>query len=164
MFINEPDAPPTFKHTAGYPKWQKAMFEEIQALDQQGTWSLVPHPACTNVVGCKWIFKIKINADDIVSRYKARLIAQGFSQEYGLDYDETFSHVVRHTTVRLILSMAVSNRWELCQLDVKNAFLHGELQEAVFMKQPPGFINAAHLDYVCQLHKSLYGLKQAPHA
>ncbi|BBH07344.1 hypothetical protein Prudu_019255 [Prunus dulcis] len=132
---------------------ETAMTEEIQALDQQGTWTLVPSPPNTN-----------INADGTLSRYKARLVAQGFSQEYGLDYEETFSPVVRHTTVRLILGLAVNFQWELRQLDVKNAFLHGELQEEVFMKQPQGFVDSQYPNHVCKLQKSLYGLKQAPRA
>ncbi|CAL9010999.1 unnamed protein product [Prunus brigantina] len=140
------------------------MSEEIQALHQQGTWTLVPPPSHTNIVGCKWIFKVKKNADGTISRYKARLVAQGFSQEYGLDYDETFSPVVRHTTVRLILGLAVQFQWKLRQLDVKNAFLHGELQEEVFMKQPQGFVDPTYPDFVYKLQKSLYGLKQAPRA
>ncbi|CAL9022062.1 unnamed protein product, partial [Prunus brigantina] len=162
--ISEPDTPSHFKQALGHPAWQQAMTEEIQALDQQGTWTLVPPPPNTNVMGCKWIFKIKKNADGTISRYKARLVAEGFSQEYGLDYEETFSPVVRHTTVRLILGLAVNFQWELRQLDVKNAFLHGELQEEVFMKQPQGFIDSQYPDYVCKLQKSLYDLKQAPHA
>ncbi|CAL8077757.1 unnamed protein product [Prunus armeniaca] len=140
------------------------MSEEIQALHQQGTGTLVPPPSHSNIVGCKWIFKVKKNADGTISRYKARLVAQGFSQEYGLDYDKTFSPVVRHTTVRLILGLAVQFQWKLRQLDVKNAFLHGELQEEVFMKQPQGFVDPTYPDFVCKLQKSLYGLKQAPRA
>ncbi|CAL2257492.1 unnamed protein product [Prunus armeniaca] len=104
------------------------------------------------------------NPDGSVSRYKARLVAQGFSQEQGLDYDETFSPVVRHTTVRLVLALAAANHWELRQLDVKNDFLHGDLQEEIYMKQPQGFEDAIHPSYVCKLLKSLYGLKQAPRA
>ncbi|VVA37944.1 PREDICTED: Retrovirus-related Pol poly from transposon, partial [Prunus dulcis] len=162
--ISEPDTPSYFKQALGDPAWKQAMTEEIQALDQQGTWTLVPSPPNTNIVGCKWIFKIKKNADGTISRYKARLVAQGFSQEYGLDYEETFSPVVRHTTVRLILGLAVNFQWELRQLDVKNAFLHGELQEDVFMKQPQGFVDSQYPNHVCKLQKSLYGLKQAPRA
>ncbi|KAI5318095.1 hypothetical protein L3X38_037803 [Prunus dulcis] len=162
--ISEPDTPSYFKQALGHPAWKQAMTEEIQALDQQGTWTLVPSPPHTNIVGCKWIFKIKKNADGTISRYKARLVAQGFSQEYGLDSEETFSPVVRHTTVRLILGLAVNFQWELRQLDVKNAFLHGELQEEVFMKQPQGFVDSQYPNHVCKLQKSLYGLKQAPRA
>ncbi|CAL8169438.1 unnamed protein product [Prunus armeniaca] len=162
--VIEPEAPTYFKAAAAQPKWQQAMAEEIQALQLQGTWNLVPHPPDKNIVGCTWIYKIKRNSNGTISRYKARLVAQGFSQEHGLDYDETFSPVVRHTTVRLVLSLAAMFKWDLRQLDVKNAFLHGELQEEVYMRQPQGFTNSTYPNYVCKLQKSLYGLKQAPHA
>ncbi|KAI5325748.1 hypothetical protein L3X38_034822 [Prunus dulcis] len=158
------DEPSTFRVASFSPAWIKAMEEKISALTMQGTWCLVPRPANTNIVGSKWIYKIKRNSDGTVSRYKARLVAQGFSQEAGFDYDETFSPVVRHTTVRLILSLASINGWSLHQLDVKNAFLHGDLDEEVYMKQPQGFEDSSHPEYVCKLQKSLYGLKQAPRA
>ncbi|GAB2288443.1 hypothetical protein Dimus_037998 [Dionaea muscipula] len=146
------------------PTWKAAMQDEMNALTSQNTWTLVPLPPDKNVVSCKWIFKLKKNADGTISRHKARLVARGFSQEQGVDYDETFSPVVRHTTVRLLLSLAAHFGWKLHQLDVKNAFLHGYLKEEVYMAQPGGFVNKDHPDYVCKLHKSLYGLKQAPRA
>ncbi|KAI5312513.1 hypothetical protein L3X38_041686 [Prunus dulcis] len=158
------DEPHTFREASTKSEWQQAMIEEIQALQTQGTWDLVPPPFDNNIVGCRWIYKIKRHADGRIARYKARLVAQGFSQEQGIDFDETFSPVVRHTTVRLILSLAASHRWCLRQLDVKKAFLHGDLQEEVYMKQPLGFIDDHYPDYVCRLRKSLYGLKQAPRA
>ncbi|CAL8080031.1 unnamed protein product [Prunus armeniaca] len=127
--VIEPEAPTYFKAAAAQPEWQQAVAEEIQALQLQGTWNLVPPPPDKNIVGCRWIYKIKRNSYGTISRYKARLVAQGFSQEHSLDYDETFSLVVRHTTVRLVLSLAAMFKWDLRQLDVKNAFLHGELQE-----------------------------------
>ncbi|KAI5336311.1 hypothetical protein L3X38_015578 [Prunus dulcis] len=114
------------------------MQEEIDALQMQGTWSLVPCPQQKNIVGSKWVYKIKRHENGSVARYKARLVAQGFSQELGLDFSKTFSPVVRHTTVRLILSLAAMHKWSLRQLNVKNAFLHGELEEEVFMRQPQG--------------------------
>ncbi|CAL9026180.1 unnamed protein product [Prunus brigantina] len=156
--------PATYKLASQSPVWIKAMQEELDALHMQGTWILVPKPCHKNVVGSKWVYRIKRNSDGTVSRHKARLVAQGFSQEPGLDFSETFSPVVRHTTVRLILSIAAMNKWSLRQLDVKNAFLHGDLEEEVFMRQPPGFEDSAHPEFVCQLKKSLYGLKQAPRA
>ncbi|CAL8151027.1 unnamed protein product [Prunus armeniaca] len=144
--------------------WTKAMDEEISALQMQGTWVLVPPPANTNIVGSKWIYKLKRHSDGSISRYKARLVAQGFSLEAGFDYEETFSPIVCHATIRIILSLAGYNHWSLHQLDVKNTFLHGELEEEVYMKQPQGFEDPHHPDYVCKLQKSLYGLKQAPRA
>ncbi|KAM0984150.1 hypothetical protein ACFX14_011746 [Malus domestica] len=157
--------PKTFKSASQVSEWQVAMQEEIDALHSQKTWSLVPLPPNKNLVGCKWIYKIKKHADGSVARYKARLVAQGYSQEEGVDYLETFSPVVKPTTIRLIFALAAQFKWSLRQLDVKNAFLHGILQDEVYMAQPPGFASASHpSDYVCKLQKSLYGLKQAPRA
>lgn len=107
------------------------------------------------------MYKIKRNHDGTISRHKARLVAQGFSQEKSLDYRKTFSLMVRHTTIRLILALATTHKWSLRQLDVNNAFLHDELHEEVYMKQPPGFVNPICPTHVCKLVKSLYGLKQA---
>ena len=140
------------------------MDAEFQALQRQQTWSLVPAPPSVNLVGCKWVFKLKLNNDGSISRYKARLVAKGFHQQADVDFHETFILVVKPATVRLILGIVVSCRWVLRQVDVSNAFLHGFLKEEVFMHQTPGYVNSAHLDYVCKLHKSLYGLKQAPRA
>ncbi|KAM1541138.1 hypothetical protein ACFX1Z_011089 [Malus domestica] len=156
--------PATYKSALKSPVWYEAMQDEISALHKQGTWSLVPLPKHKNLVGCKWVFKIKKNADGSIGRYKARLVAKGFNQEEGIDYGETFSPVVKPTTVRLVLALSAHFGWSLRQLDVKNAFLHGILQEEVYMTQPPGFGDSKHEDYVCRLHKSLYGLKQAPRA
>ena len=116
------------------------------------------------MVHCKWVYKIKRGSDGSIARYKARLVAKGFLQQYGLDYGETFSPVVKPATVRIVLALVVQNRWSLKQLDVSNAFLHGVLQEEVFMSQPQGYVDPDHLNYVCKLHKAIYGLKQAPRA
>jgi hypothetical protein len=140
------------------------MQDEITALHTQGTWSLVPLPAKRNLVGCKWIFKIKRHSDGSIGRHKARLVAQGFSQEPGLDYGDTFSPMVKPATIQLVLALAAHFNWPLRQLDVKNAFLHDIIQEEVYMSQPPGFEDSVHPHHVCKLHKSLYGLKQAPRA
>ncbi|RXH95059.1 hypothetical protein DVH24_024743 [Malus domestica] len=119
--------------------WFQAMKEEISALHTQGTWSLVPLPENKNLVGCKWICKLKRHSDGSIARHKARLVAKGFSQEPGLDYSETFSLVVKPTTMRVVLALVAHFNWSLRQLNVKNAFLHGTLQEEVYMAQPPGF-------------------------
>lgn len=156
--------PHTVKRALQVPEWQHAMQEEYDALMKQQTWTLVPLPPEKNLVSCKWIFKLKQNADGSIARHKARLVARGFSQEYGIDYDETFSPVVRHTTVRMILGLAAHSGWKLHQMDVKNAFLHGVLTEEVYMSQPTGFVDPQFPNHVCRLEKSLYGLKQAPRA
>ncbi|KAK1698636.1 hypothetical protein QYE76_015333 [Lolium multiflorum] len=138
------------------------MDEEYQALQHNNTWHLVPAGVGKNVIDCKWVYKVKHRADGSVDRYKARLVAKGFKQRYGIDYEDTFSPVVKAATIRLVLSLAVSRGWHLRQLDVKNAFLHGVLEEEVYMRQPPGYEGRPGL--VCKLDKALYCLKQAPRA
>jgi hypothetical protein len=156
--------PPTYKIASQIPEWRAAMASEFDALQRQHTWSLIPPSNDQNLVGCRWVYKIKRNTDGSVSRYKARLVAKGFHQKAGVDFAETFSPVVKPPTVRIILSLAAQNHWPLRQLDVSNAFLHGFLKENVFMAQPLGFVDSAQPSHVCKLHKSLYGLKQAPRA
>ena len=138
------------------------MHAEYQALMDNHTWSLVPKNEDMNIIGCRWIFKLKLKSDGSIDRYKARLVAKGYTQEDGFDYMDTFSPIVKITTVRLLLSIAISQKWQIHQLDVSNAFIHGDLKEQLYMSQPPGFINPQFPDFVCQLKKSLYGLKQAP--
>jgi histone deacetylase 1/2 len=140
------------------------MQEEITALHKNGTWHLVPAVKRANVINCKWVYKIKRRADGSIDRYKGRLVAKGFKQRYGIDYEDTFSPVVKIATIRLVLSVVVSRGWCLRQLDVQNAFLHGVLEEEVYMRQPPGFEDANKPHYICKLDKALYGLKQAPRA
>ncbi|GJS04403.1 retrovirus-related pol polyprotein from transposon TNT 1-94 [Tanacetum coccineum] len=156
--------PRGFKTAAKDPKWMEAMNEEFQALQQNQTWVLVPRPGSANIIGSKWVYRIKYNSDGTIERYKARLVAQGCSQIPGLDYYHTFSPVVKASTVRIVISLAVLHKWKLHQLDVKNAFLNGHLNETVFMEQPPGFLNHQYPNHVCKLSKALYGLKQAPRA
>ncbi|CAM8983647.1 unnamed protein product [Rhodiola kirilowii] len=115
------------------------METEIAALRRTNTWSLVPRPPRANIVGSKWIFKMKLRPDGSVDKHKARLVARGFTQQLGIDYLDTFSPVVKPETVRLVLAIAVSRRWCLRQIDVSNAFLHGHLHHEVYMQQPPGF-------------------------
>ncbi|KAJ0962982.1 hypothetical protein J5N97_028104 [Dioscorea zingiberensis] len=140
------------------------MNDEYGALMRNKTWHLVPGQQGKNVIDCKWVYRIKRKADGTVDRYKARLVAKGFKQRYGIDYEDTFSPVVKIATIRLVLSIAVSRGWCLRQLDVQNAFLHGVLEEEVYMKQPPGYEDPNVPFHVCKLDKALYGLKQAPRA
>ncbi|XP_021997206.1 uncharacterized mitochondrial protein AtMg00820-like [Helianthus annuus] len=116
--------PRGFKSTAKDPKWIAAMVDEINALQHNNTWMLVPRPSSTNIVGSKWVFRTKYHSYETVERYKARLVAQGFTQLPGIDYSYTFSPVVKASTIRIVLSLAVLNNWKLHQLDVKNAFLN----------------------------------------
>ena len=138
--------------------------EEVNAIDASGTWELTPLPKEKKAIGCKWIYKLKYNADGSISRYKARLVAKGYAQTYGIDFEETFSPVAKMATVRVVIAMATTKGWELQQMDVKNAFLNGELQEEVYMEQPKGYVHLDFPHYVCRLKKALYGLKQAPRA
>ena len=121
------------------PPWRAAMSDELTALMKHGTWELVPPPATCKPVSCKWVFRVKRNSNGSVERFKARLVAKGFHQRPGIEYTETFSPVVKPVTIRLILTIAVMNGWLLRQMDVHNAFLHGQLDEVVYMHQPPGF-------------------------
>jgi histone deacetylase 1/2 len=138
------------------------MDEEYAAFIKNKTWHLVPSDRGQNIIECKWVYKIKRKADGSIDRYKARLVAKGFKQRYGIEYEDTFSPVVKSANIRVVLSLAVSRGWKLCQLDVNNAFLHGVLEEEVFMRQPPRY--ETRLGHVCKLDKALYGLKQAPHS
>ena len=140
------------------------MEAEFEALQENKTWTLVPRPPGTNIVGSKWIFKTKFRPDGSVDKYKARLVARGFTQQYGIDYHDTFSPVVKPVTVRLALSLVVSRDWCIRQIDVSNAFLRGFLTEEVYMQQPPGFEDSRCPQYVCKLQRALYGLKQSPRA
>nr|KYP42777.1 Retrovirus-related Pol polyprotein from transposon TNT 1-94 [Cajanus cajan] len=153
--------PKTVKLALADPLLFAAMQQECTALMKNQTWDLVTLPPNRQVVGCKWVFRIKENADGSINKYKARLVAKGFHQVPGFDFHETFSPVIKPTTLRIILTLALTNGWDLLHLDVNNAFLNGLLEETVFMVQPPGF-ESADKSLVCRLNKALYGLKQAP--
>lgn len=153
--------PKSFAEAVRDEKWRNAMGCEIDALEINETWDLTELPPGKVAIGCQWIFTVKFNSDGTVERYKARLVALGNRQKEGLDYDETFAPVVKMTTVRVFLKVAAAKNWEVHQMDVHNAFLHGELEEEVYMKLPPGFRNSDG-NKVCRLKKSIYGLKQAP--
>ena len=139
------------------------MKDEIDALERNNTWSLVPLPPNRSAIGCKWVFQIKENSDGCINKYKARLVTQGFNQKFGFDFHETFSPVVKPVTIRIILTLGLTSKWPLLQLDVNNAFLNGFLEEEVYMVQPPGF-ESSDRSLVCKLKRALYGLKQAPRA
>jgi len=124
--------PSNYRSALADPNWRAAMADELQALIDNGTWRLVPRPPGANVVTGKWIFKHKYHSDGSLARHKARWVVRGFSQQHGIDYDETFSPVVKPGTIRTVLSIAASHHWPIHQLDVKNAFLHGHLDETVY--------------------------------
>lgn len=146
-------------------KWSNAMGSEYNAQIAHRTWDLVPPPPpSVTRVGCRWIFTKKYHSDGSLNRYKARLVAQGYIQQYGIDYAETFSPVIKSSTIRVVLGVAIDRSWPVKQLDVNNAFLQGTLEDEVYMSQPPGFVDPDKPDYVCRLRKAIYGLKQAPRA
>lgn len=138
------------------------MFVGFSALQRQGTQSLVPYTVDNHIVGCHQVYKLNHHPDASIAQYKARFVAKGFYQEYGIDYNETFSPVVKHSAIRVVLALTVHFQWPLHQLDVTNAFLRGILQEDIYMLQPPGFVDSTLPNHVCKLHKSPYGLQQAP--
>ncbi|CAM8877197.1 unnamed protein product [Rhodiola kirilowii] len=156
--------PNSVSEALAHSGWRDAMVEEMNALDANGTWVLADLPPGERSIGCKWVFTVKVNPDGSVAHLKARLVAKGYSQTYGIDYFDTFSPVAKLTSIRLLISLAASHHWPLYQLDIMNAFLHGDLQEPIYMEQLPGFVAQGESAKVCYLHKSLYGLKQSPRA
>ncbi|GKD37760.1 ribonuclease H-like domain-containing protein [Tanacetum coccineum] len=146
------------------PWWHNAMYDEYNALVKNGTWLLVPRPASINMVRSMWLFKHKFHADGTLSRYKARLVANGNSQQLRADFDKTFSSVVKPATISTVLSLVVSHKWPIHQLNIKHAFFNSDLSDTVYMHKPSGFVDARFPNHVCCLQRSLYGLKQAPRA
>lgn len=145
-------------------QWEQAAEEEIASIHDAGTWTLAPLPPGRQAIGCKWVFKLKHKADGSIDRYKARLVAKGFSQKEGIDYDETFAPVAKFPAIRALLSLVAHHDLELHQMDVKTAFLNGDLDRDIYMKQPEGFVAQGREHLVCKLRKCLYGLKQASRA
>ncbi|GJW01215.1 retrovirus-related pol polyprotein from transposon TNT 1-94 [Tanacetum coccineum] len=163
--LTEEGEPSTLQEALNNPDalfWKEAMQEEIEALHKNKTWELVPLPGGRKPIGNKWVYKIKKNGDDQVERYRARLVVKGYAQKEGIDFNEIFSPVVRMTTIRVVLAMCATYDLHLEQLDVKTAFLHGNLEEEIYMLQPEDFKQKGKENLVCRLNKSLYGLKQVP--
>ncbi|CAN7140793.1 unnamed protein product, partial [Brassica rapa subsp. narinosa] len=156
--------PKSVKTALKHPGWNKAMGVEITNMEETETFELVPPSEEQNPLSSQWVYKTKYDADGNPLRLRARLVARGNEQEEGIDYYETFSPVVRTATIRTVLHIAVTKKWPLKQLDVQNAFLHGDLKETVYMSQPQGFVDKDRPDYVWKLKKAIYGLKQAPRA
>ncbi|RVW74059.1 Retrovirus-related Pol polyprotein from transposon TNT 1-94 [Vitis vinifera] len=146
--ITEIQVPRNIQEAFKYPKWKAAVDEEVQALEKNGTWEITDLPRGKKPIGCKWIFTVKYKADGNVDRYKARLVAKGFTQSYGIDYQETFAPVAKLNTVRVLLSLAANLDWSLHQLDVKNAFLNGDLEEEVYMDIPAGLETTSNFNKV----------------
>ncbi|KAI3767934.1 hypothetical protein L2E82_18363 [Cichorium intybus] len=157
----EPESYPEALRMKDSIQWKRAMEDELSSLDKNQTWSLVKLPAGKKALQNKWVFRVKDEIDGS-KRYKARLVVKGFQQKRGVDYNEIFSPVVKMTTIRMVLGIVASEDLHLEQLDVKTAFLHGDLEEDIYMAQPEGFPTVGKENLVCKLKKSLYGLKQAP--
>jgi hypothetical protein len=143
-------------------EWKNAANAEYESLITSDTWELVKLPEGRNSIGSKWVFKVKHKGDGTIERFKARLVAQGYTQQYGIDYEETFAPVARLASIRTLLAYAVSNDFLIHQMDVVTAFLNGNLEEEIYMDQPEGFKVPGKENLVCRLKKSLYGLKQSP--
>ena len=142
-------------------KWIDAMNDELKSMDQNQVWDLVELPDNCKKVGCKWVFKTKSDSKGNIERYKARLVAKGFTQKEGIDYTETFSPVSKKDSLRIIMALVAHYDLELHQMDVKTAFLNGDLDEVIYMEQPEGFANEGKEHLACKLKKFIYGLKQA---
>lgn len=158
IVLDDPKTVEEAMSSANYEVWKRAMVDEFNSLQENNTWELTELPPNRKPIHCKWVFKSKRGADGTIHRYKARLVAKGFTQRKGIDYDETFSPVVRYSSIRLLIPIAAKYDLDINQMDVVTAFLHGEIDEEIYMFQPSGFIQS---DKVCKLKKALYGLKKA---
>ncbi|PNX88393.1 retrovirus-related Pol polyprotein from transposon TNT 1-94, partial [Trifolium pratense] len=157
-FFSPSEDPITYNDAAKHEVWKKAMDTEIEAIESNDTWELTHLPTGAKKIGVKWVYKTKYNEEGKIEKHKARLVAKGYSQQHGIDYNEVFAPVARWDTIRTILAIAATNNWYVFQLDVKSAFLHGELDETVYVEQPLGY-QKEKKEMVYRLKKSLYGLK-----
>lgn len=159
-----PLEPQTVNQALKDKKWRGAMSEEIDAFVRNRTFDLLPRQPHHSVIGCKWIFQNKISPTSYLNRCKARLVAKGYKQKYARDYTDTFSPMIKSTTIRLVLDITISKAWPIQQSDVNNAFLQGTLTEEVYKEQPPNFVDSDNLTHLCRFRKAIYGLKQIPRA
>ncbi|KAL0356283.1 UNVERIFIED_CONTAM: Retrovirus-related Pol polyprotein from transposon RE1 [Sesamum radiatum] len=156
--------PESFEAAAKHEVWVQAMKEEIKMIEKNDTWELAERPKDKEVIGVKWIYKTKLNADGSIQKHKARLVAKGYSQLPGIDYTETFAPVARLDTIRALVAITANKKWKIYQMDVKSAFLNGYIDEEIYVEQPQGFVAKGCEEKVLRLKKALYGLKQAPRA
>ena len=140
------------------------MKEEMEAIKKNSTWDLLEPLEKCKPIGAKWIYKAKRNSTREITRHKAHIVAKGYSKKRGKDYDEVFFPVARAESIRIFIALAAQLKWNLHHLDVKSAFLNGEIEEEIYLDQPEDFIKKGKEDYVLKLKKALYGLKQAPRA
>ena len=151
--------PSYYNEAKDIPIWRNVMDEELDALVRNKIWKIVHLPQGKKTVGCKWVYKTKLKSDSSIEKHKVRLVAKWFTQTYGLDYTETFAPVAKMNTIRVILSLTTNYEWEMYQMDVRNAFLQGQLEEKVYMDIPQGYNIKAPRTHVCKLRKVIYGLK-----
>ena len=161
--LNTTIIPNTVSEALTKREWKDAMREEMNALEMNKTWEIIERSKGKTIVDCKWIFTLKYKADGSLERHKPRLVAKGYTQAYGVDYQETFAPIAKMNTVRILLSLAAHYNWQLLQSEVKNTFLHGDLDEEIYMNIPPGFERNTD-DKVWKLKRGLYGLKQSHRA
>ncbi|KAK9008904.1 hypothetical protein V6N11_080381 [Hibiscus sabdariffa] len=164
VILVDQDEPKTYQEAVVSPdseKWLEAMRSEMDSMSENQVWTLVEPPEGIKPIGCKWVFKKKTDMDGNVETYKGRLVAKGFRQIHGVDYDETFSPVAMFKSIRILLAVAAFHDYKIWQMDVKTAFLNGKLEEDVYMTQPEGFVTPENAGKVCKLQRSIYGLKQA---
>jgi hypothetical protein len=158
------DEPATADEALKNKDWRAAMVDELESIKENKTWSLVNLPRGQKAIGLKWVFKLKHDEHGDIVKHKARLVAKGYVQRQGVDFEEVFASVARMESVRVLLILAAHNNWPVHHMDVKSAFLNGDLGEEVYVSQPPGFIKSGEEKKVYRLHKALYGLRQAPRA
>jgi hypothetical protein len=154
--------PTCFEEASKDEFWNKAMDEELDQIEKNNTWELIPRPKDKNVINTKWVYRNKLNEDGQVTRNKDRLVCKGCAQDEGIEFEETFSPVARMEAIQFLLAYACSKNIKVYQMDIKSNFMNGELEEEVYIEQPEGFQLSENAYYVCKLKKALYGLKQAP--
>lgn len=162
---SRPADPKSYKQarkTLDWEKWRAAAVQEFESLIGKETWRLVPRPARRRIIRCKWVFKTKLHVDKSVGKMKARLVALRFSQVKRIDFNEVFSPTSRQESIRLLVSIMAAKNRKARSVDIKTAFLNGDLPENIYMEQPEGFVDPDHPTWVCQILQSLYGLKQSP--
>lgn len=164
LLLIDAEQPSSYQEASNYEAWRKAMKIELDAINRNHTWELVELPAGHKPIGLKSVFKVKKDTAGTIIKYKARLVSRGFVQKQGIDFEEVFAPVARLDTIRLIIAVAAQRNWEIHHLDVKSAFLNGDLSEEVYVSQPEGFVVKGKEHKVYKLSKALYGLRQAPRA
>ena len=164
LALHMAEDPMQYEDAVAVAKWKSAMDDEMNSITKNKTWTLVQLPVGSKKIGVKWVYKTKYNELGGLEKHKARLVAKGYTQKHGIDYTEVYAPVARMETVRMIAAIAAQRNWNIFQLDMKSAFLHGELNEEVYVEQPKGYEIKGSEEKVYRLHKALYGLKQAPRA